>query len=145
MQIFKLCGFEQTEEQFFSAFNFIRDYEVVMQDFDGESKVWEEKMDLDTTNADGSLPDEKIDHSEDKCAERGFLKSKDLMKEFKTNTKAFPHSDSYYDRILSKETQPHCKLMTIKYLQINKVDIEKIMTVKEIYLILKRTIECCND
>ena len=58
----------------------------------------------------------------------------------KTNTKAFHHSESYYDRMFTEENKPFCKLSTIKYFQINKVDIEKIMNVKEIYLILKKTI-----
>lgn len=62
------------------------------------------------------------------------------MKEFKTNVKGFHHNESYFDRMFEDENKPHCKLSTLKSLQINKIDIEKIMQVKEIYLMLKKTI-----
>ena len=41
MEIFKLCGFEIIEKQFFSAFNFIRDYDVIMNNEVETWHMWE--------------------------------------------------------------------------------------------------------
>ena len=112
-----------------------------MANDDSETKIWEDNLNLNTTQSNDIPADEQIDSCEPYNANLG---SKDLMKEFKTNVKAFHHSDSYFDRMFQDENKPFTKLSTIKYFRINKVDIEKIMHVKEIYLILKKTIECCD-